>query len=94
MRPRTQPECTTSSDLEKELRFGPDGDVTGVDVSGLPDSCSGREVGVLIETVSGEVVEVYTTAEDGTAELTLPDPVAPDEIADLVLRLYRSPDGS
>jgi hypothetical protein len=79
--------------METEARFGSNGDVTGIDVSGLPESCSGREVGVVIEKKSGGEIEVYTTAEDGKAGFALPDPLAPGEIADLKLMLYR-PSGS
>ena len=73
--------------MRTDVRTGRAGNLTGAWVSGLPDSCAGEQVRLVVEKKSGDEVEVSTTAEDGKAEFTLHDPISPADVADIRLAL-------
>jgi hypothetical protein len=82
------PRCTTTGEnLRTKARKGEDGDLTGATVSGLPDPCDGKQVRLLVHRKSGKTVEATTKIEDGQANFTLPDAVAPSEVRGMQMAL-------
>jgi hypothetical protein len=86
-RPQLESTCSPSDDLRTEVRTGPRGNVTGARVTGLPASCTGRKIRLVVQKKSGGNVEVAATAKDGRADFTLPRPIPPRQVADVRLAL-------